>query len=156
MNITATLIGQMLVFTALIWFIKAVLWEPMINMLEDRKARIADGLAAAERGAHEQELAQERAKEALHEAKQQAADIIAQAQRRSNEIIEEAKNAARDEGDRLKVAAQAEIEREVSKAREELRKDISAVALQGVEKILGKEVDSSAHSKVLEELASQI
>jgi F-type H+-transporting ATPase subunit b len=155
-NITATLIGQMLVFTALIWFIKAVLWEPMINMLEDRKARIADGLAAAERGAHEQELAQERAKEALHEAKQQAADIIAQAQRRSNEIIEEAKNAARDEGDRLKVAAQAEIEREVSKAREELRKDISAVALQGVEKILGKEVDSSAHSKVLEELASQI
>ncbi|HFD87294.1 MAG TPA: F0F1 ATP synthase subunit B [Gammaproteobacteria bacterium] len=156
MNITATLIGQMLVFTVLIWFIKAVLWEPMINMLEDRKNRIADGLAAAERGAHEQELAQERARESLQEAKQQAAEIINQAQRRSNEIIEEAKNAAVEEGDRLKAAAQAEIEREVSKAREALRKDVSSVALQGVEKILGKEVDASAHSKVLEELASQI
>ena len=156
MNITATLIGQMLVFTVLIWFIKAVLWEPMINMLEDRRNRIADGLAAAERGAHEQELAQERARESLQEAKQQAADIITQAQRRSNEIIEEAKNAAVEEGERLKAAAQAEIEREVSKAREALRKDVSAVALQGVEKILGKEVDASTHSKVLEELASQI
>ncbi len=156
MNITATLIGQMLVFTALIWFIKAVLWEPMINMLEDRKARIAEGLAAAERGAHEQELAQERAKEALAEAKQQAAEIIAQAQRRSSEIIDEAKNAAREEGERLKVAAEAEIEREVAKAREDLRKDVSTIALQGVEKILSKEVDASVHSKVLDELASQI
>ena len=57
MNITATLIGQMLVFAVLIWFIKAVLWEPMLRMLEDRKTRIADGLAAAERGKHEQEMA---------------------------------------------------------------------------------------------------
>ncbi len=156
MNITATLIGQMLVFAALIWFIKGVLWEPMINMLEDRKARIAEGLAAAERGVHEKELAEQRAKEELAEAKQQAAEIIAQAQRRGGEIIEEAKNAAREEGERLKAAAQAEIEREVARAREDLRKDVSRIALQGVEKILHKEVDSSVHSKVLDELASQI
>lgn len=156
MNITATLIGQMLVFAVLIWFIKGVLWEPMIKMLEDRKARIAEGLAAAERGAQEQELAEKRAKQKITEAKEQAADIIAQAQRRSSEIIEEAKNAAREEGERLKAAAEAEIEREVAQAKEDLRKDISTIALSGVEKILHKEVDSTVHSKVLEELASQI
>ncbi len=156
MNITATLIGQMLTFAVLIWFIKAVLWEPMLNMLEDRKQRIADGLAAAERGQHEQELAEERAKDALREAKQQAAEVLVKAERRAGEIVDEAKETAREEGDRIKVAAQAEIDQEVNRARETLRKEVSKVALQGAEKILGKEIDAAAHSKVLDDLVAQI
>ena len=156
MNITATLIGQMLTFAVLIWFIKAVLWEPMLNMLEDRKQRIADGLAAAERGQHEQELAEERAKDALREAKQQAAEVLVKAERRAGEIVDEAKETAREEGDRIKVAAQAEIDQEVNRARETLRKEVSKVALQGAEKILGKEIDAAAHSKVLDDLVAKI
>ena len=61
MNVTATLIGQMIVFSILVWFVKSVLWEPMLKVLEDRKARIADGLAAAEKGKHEEELARQHA-----------------------------------------------------------------------------------------------
>jgi len=155
-NITATLIGQMLTFAVLIWFVKAVLWEPMLNMLEDRKQRIADGLAAAERGQHEQELAEERAKGALRKAKQQAAEVLVKAERRAGEIVDEAKETAREEGDRIKIAAQAEIDQEVNRARETLRKEISKVALQGAEKILGKEIDAAAHSKVLDDLVAQI
>lgn len=156
MNITATLIGQMLTFVVLIWFIKAVLWEPMINMLEDRKSRIADGLAAAERGQHEQELAEERAAESLREAKTQAAEILAKAERRASEIVDEAKESAREEGDRIKLAAGAEIDQEVNRAKETLRKEVSAVALAGAEKILGKEVNADTHSKVLDDLVAQI
>ena len=156
MNITATLIGQMLTFAVLIWFVKAVLWEPMLNMLEDRKQRIADGLAAAERGQHEQELAEERAKGSLREAKQQAAEVLVKAERRAGEIVDEAKETAREEGDRIKIAAQAEIDQEVNRARETLRKEVSKVALQGAEKILGKEIDAAAHSKVLDDLVAQI
>ena len=156
MNITATLIGQMLTFAVLIWFVKAVLWEPMLNMLEDRKQRIADGLAAAERGQHEQELAEVRAKGALREAKQQAAEVLVKAERRAGEIVDEAKETAREEGDRIKIAAQAEIDQEVNRARETLRKEVSKVALQGAEKILGKEIDAAAHSKVLDDLVAQI
>ncbi len=156
MNITATLIGQMLTFAALIWFVKAVLWEPMLNMLEDRKRRIADGLAAAERGQQEKTLAEERAKDALREAKQQAAEVLAKAERRAGEIVDEAKDAAREESDRIKIAAQAEIDQEVNRAREMLRKEVSNVALQGAEKILGKEIDAAAHNKVLDDLVAQI
>jgi F-type H+-transporting ATPase subunit b len=155
-NITATLIGQMLTFAVLIWFIKAVLWEPMLNMLEDRKKRIADGLAAAERGQHEQHLAQERAKGTLREVKQQAAEVLAKAERRAGEIIDEAKETAKEEGERIKTAAQAEIDQEVNRARETLRKEVSSVALQGAERILGKEVDAAAHGKVLDDLVAQI
>ena len=73
MNVTATLIGQMIVFSILVWFVKSVLWEPMLKVLEDRKSRIADGLAAAEKGKHEEELARQKALGELKKAKTEAA-----------------------------------------------------------------------------------
>ena len=97
MNITATLIGQMITFAVLVWFVQRFLWEPMLRMLEDRKARVAEGLAAAERGKHEHEMAQNRALELIKEGKQQSAELIAQAQRRASEIVDEAKDQARIE-----------------------------------------------------------
>lgn len=156
MNVTATLIGQMIVFSVLIWFIKGVLWEPMLNAMEDRKKRIADGLAAAEKGKHEEELARQKALDEMKKAKAEAAEIIAQAQKRATEIVDEAKGAALEEADRVKTSAQAEIDQEVSRAREDLRKQVSVLAVSGAEKILGKEIDADAHAKALDELAAQI
>lgn len=156
MNITATLIGQMIVFTILILFIKAVLWEPMLNALEDRKKRIADGLAAAEKGQQEQALAEQKAADSLSKAKEDGAEVIAQAQKRAKEIIEEAKNAAIEEANRVKEAANAEIEQETARAREELRAKVGSIAIAGAEKILSREIDTAAHEKALDELAAQI
>ena len=156
MNVTLTLIGQVIVFSVLVWFIKSVLWEPMLKVLEDRKARIADGLAAAEKGKHEEGLARQKALDELKKAKAEAADIITQAQKRAGEIIDEAKNAALDEAGRVKAAAQADLEQEVSRARESLRTQVAALAVAGAEKILGREIDAAAHAKALDELAAQI
>ncbi|WP_299872146.1 F0F1 ATP synthase subunit B [uncultured Cocleimonas sp.] len=156
MNVTATLIGQLIVFSILIWFIKAVLWEPVINTLEDRKKRIADGLAASEKGMKDQELAAENAKHAIKEAKQAAAEIIAQAKARDTQMIEEAKNKAVEEADRVIAGAQAEIDQEVNRAKDSLRTQVSALAVAGASKILGKEVDANAHKAALKELIEQI
>jgi len=156
MNITATLIGQILTFAVLVWFIKGVLWEPMIKVLEDRKRKIADGLEAAERGQHSQELAEQRAKERLLEAKKQGAEIINQAQKRASEIVDEAKVAAREEAERIKQGAQADIVQETNRAREQLRQQVSKIAVQGTERLLEREVDEKANAKLLDELAAQI
>ncbi|MCB1875454.1 MAG: F0F1 ATP synthase subunit B [Chromatiales bacterium] len=156
MDINATLLGQMITFAVLVWFVKRFLWGPLTQMMQDRQARIADGLAAAERGQHEQELAEKRAKELLHQAKDQAAEIIAQGQKRSNEIIEEAKDQARQEGDRLLAAAQAEIEQEANRAREQMREQVITLAMAGAEKILAREIDQEAHKGILDEVAGQI
>ena len=156
MNVTLTLIGQVIVFSVLVWFIKGVLWEPIIKVLEDRKLRIADGLAAAEKGKHEEELARQKVLDELHKAKVEAADIVSRAQKRAGEIVDEAKTAAVDEAGRIKAAAQAELEQEVSRAREGLRQQVAALALAGAEKILGREIDAAAHAQALDELAAQI
>jgi F-type H+-transporting ATPase subunit b len=155
-NVTATLIGQVLVFALLIWFIKTVLWGPMVRMMEARKKRIADGLAAAERGQKEQEEAERRVKQQLDEAKQRASEIIGQAQRRANEIVEEAKTDAREEGERIKSAAQSDIDQEINRAREGLRKQVASIAIAGAEQILKREIDGKAHSAVLNDLAAQL
>lgn len=156
MNITATLFIQMISFAIFIWFTMRFVWKPLTGIMEERNKRIADGLAAAERGQHEQELAEERAKQTLHEAKERAAEIIANAQKRANELVEEAKNEARAEGERLVAAAQAEIEQEIHRAREELRKQVSVLAVRGAERVLKREVDPKAHGDLLDELVTQI
>lgn len=156
MNINATLFGQMIAFAVFVWFTMRFVWPPIVRALEERKTRIAEGLAAAERGQHEQQLAEARAKERLHEAKQQANEVVAQAQRRANEIIEEARVAAREEGERLKAGAQAEIEQEVNRAREQLRKQLAGLVIAGAEQVLRREIDADAHKQVIDELVSQI
>lgn len=156
MNITATLIGQIVAFVLLIWFVNKFLWGPLSAMMADRQKRIADGLAAAEQGKHQQELAEKGAKDTLHKAKAQASELLSQAERRANEMVEEAKSTARIEGERIKSAAQAEIDQEVNRAREQLRTQVAAIAIAGAEKILGREIDAKAHNDLLNQLVAQI
>lgn len=156
MIINATLIGQSIAFFLFVWFCLKFVWPPLIAALEERKKKIADGLAAAERGKHEQELAEQKAKEELLAAKKQASDIIAQAQKRATEIVDEAKTDAREEGDRIKAAAGAELDQEINRAKEDLRKQVSVLAVAGAEKVLAAEIDASKHSKVLDDLVAQI
>jgi F-type H+-transporting ATPase subunit b len=156
MNITVTLIGQMVAFILLIWFVNKVLWGPLSKMMADRQKRIADGLSAADKGKHELDLAEKRAKDVLKDAKGQAAEIIVHAQKRATEIEEEAKEKARAEAERIVAAARAEIEREVNQAKEQLRAHVASIALSGVEKILKKEIDAKTHNALLTDLAAQI
>jgi len=156
MNINLTLIGQTVTFIVFVWFCMKFVWPPIMAALEERKKQIADGLAAAERGAHEQELAQKAAAETLHEAKQQAQEIINQAHKRAGEIVDEAKENARAEGERLIAAANAEIEQEVNRAREQLRGQVVSLAVAGASKVLKKEIDPGANEALLKDLVAQL
>jgi F-type H+-transporting ATPase subunit b len=156
MNINLTLIGQSITFALFVWFCMKFIWPPIVNALDARKKQIADGLAAADRGKHELELAGRRASESLHEAKQKAAEIIAQAEKRSAQIIDEAKNAAKVEGERQLAAAQAEIEQEAFRAREQLRGQVASLVVAGAEKVLRREVDAKAHADLLEAIKNEL
>ncbi len=156
MNINATVIGQTIAFAVFVWFCMKYVWPPMMQALDDRQKKIADGLAAADRASTDLELAQKRVVEELKEAKGQSQDIIEQANRRASQIIEEAKDQARAEGERLKAAAQAEIEQEANRAREVLRSQVAALAVAGAEKILGENLDEAANSRLVDNLAAEL
>lgn len=156
MNINLTLIGQTITFAIFVWFCMKFIWPPIVNALETRRKQIADGLAAADRGKHELELASKRATESLHEAKLKASEIIAQAEKRSAQIVDEAKNDAKAEGERMLAAARAEMEQEVFRAREQLRGQVAQLVVAGAEKVLRREVDAKAHADLLEAIKSEL
>ena len=156
MNFNATLIGQMITFILLVAFTMKYVWPPLMQAMQDRQKRIADGLASAERGVREQELAAAKSAETLREAKKQAAEIITQAQKRANEVVEQSKNDARVEGQRQLEAAKTEIDQELNRAREQLRQQVAAIAVEAAGKILGREVDAKANAKLVDDLVAQL
>lgn len=156
MNINATLIAQAIMFALFVWFCMRFVWPPIVGALEARKKQIADGLAAADRGKHELELAAKRATESLHDAKVRASEIIAQAEKRSAQIIDEAKNTAKAEGERMLTAARAEMEQDVFRAREQLRGHVAELVVAGAEKVLRREVDAKAHADLLEAIKGEL
>jgi len=155
-SINATLIGQMITFTLLVWFTMKYVWPPLFQNLEDRKNKIAEGLAAAERGHDEKERAEKKAVIFLKEAKEQSAEIVSLANKRANEIVEESKDNAKIEGERLIASAQAQIEQEIQHAREELRKQVSSLVIDAAEQILKSEVDKNKHKNIIKNVSSQL
>ena len=156
MGINVTLIGQMGTFLVFIWFTMKFVWPPIVQALDERRTRIADGLAAADRGQKALETADAKVAERLREARQQAAQIIEQAERRGAELVEEAKETAQATGERMLVKARAELDLEISRAREALRGEVAAIALSGARQLLEKEVDASTHRELLDRLAGQL
>ena len=156
MNLNYTLLGQMISFAILIWFTVKFIWPPLMAAIEERQAKIAEGLAAADRSKKDLAQAEEKVNEALREARGKAAEIIAQAEARANQIVDAAKDEAIAEGNRQKAAAQAEIVSAATRAKEDLRKQVSALAVAGAEKLIRREIDSNAHKALLDELAAEI
>lgn len=156
MSINATLIGQMITFSLLVWLTMKYIWPPIIAALEERKAKISEGLAAAEKGQEEIKLAEKKAKDLLKQAKAESAEIIAIAQKRANELVEESKHQAKSEGERLLESAKAQIEQEMLQAKEKLRKDVASLAFKAAEQILKQEIDKTKHQEIVKNACEQL
>lgn len=156
MDITFTLIAQGLAFAGLIWIVATMIWPPLLNAIEERQQKIAEGLAAADNSRKALADAEAQVNEALKEARVKANEIIDQAHARANQIVEAAKAEALAAANLQKEQALAEIEASANRAREALRAQVSTLAVAGAEKLLRKEIDANAHKALLDELAAEI
>lgn len=152
MDINLTLFAQAVSFAILVWFTVKFVWPPLMGAIETRQQTIADGLAAAERGRNDLELATKRSAEALREGKDKVASLLSQAEKNAAHLLEEAKVSAKQEADRIVTAAKAEIEQEVLRAKESLRDQVASLAVAGAEKILRREIKAEDHVALLAEL----
>jgi len=148
-NLNATLFAQLVVFLILAWFTMKYVWPPIMKALDERATKIADGLAAAERGRQSLDLAAKHSAETVREGKDKVSELIAQAEKRAQQIVEEAKEQAKIEADRVVAGAQAEIEQEAARVKELLRERVAELAVAGAEKILRREIDVRAHADML-------
>ncbi|GLU35163.1 F0F1 ATP synthase subunit B [Trinickia caryophylli] len=156
MNLNATLFAQMVVFLILAWFTMKFVWPPLINALDERAKKIADGLAAAERGKTELEAAHKRVDQELATARNEGQQRVADAEKRALAVAEEIKANAHAEAARIVAQAKADADQQVVKARETLRAEVAALAVKGAEQILKREVDQSAHAELLNQLKAEL
>lgn len=156
MNPNITLLGQMISFAFLIWFTVKFIWPPLMQAIEERQQKIAEGLAAADNA--QKNLAQADAKVAdeLKTARAKANEIIEQAHQRANQLIDAAKADAIAEGNRQKALAEAEIEAAANRAKEDLRKQVSVLAVSGAERLLQREINANDQKALIDELAAQL
>jgi F-type H+-transporting ATPase subunit b len=155
-NLNATLFAQFVVFFILAWFTMKFVWPPLMKALDERAEKIANGLAAAEKGKAEMAAAEKRVQAELASAKDEGLKRIGEAEKRAATIIEDAKKTAAEEAARIIAAAKADAEQQVTRAREELRGQVATLAVAGAEQILKREVNAAAHADLLNQLKAEL
>jgi F-type H+-transporting ATPase subunit b len=156
MNLAITLVIQGVVFFLVAWGVMKFAWPALMSAIEVRQKKIAEGLAAANKGEQALGEAEVQSKEILREARERAAQIVDMAGKRSNEMVEEAKGTAAGEAQRIVAQAQDEVARETTRAREQLSKEVGRLAVEGASRLLGREIDPKTHSQLLDQLAAEV
>ena len=156
MNITATLFGQMITFVIFVWFIKAYLWEPLTQAMEDRTNKISEGLASAELGEKKIEEANIEYNKIIDDAKQKASDVIAMAQQQSGLMIDDAKVTSKKEADKIISLSNQQLAQDVNIAKEQLKNDISRIAIECAEKIIKAEINEEKHKAIFDEALKEL
>jgi F-type H+-transporting ATPase subunit b len=156
MNINATLFVQLVVFFIGAWVTMKYIWPPLIKSLEERQKKIADGLAAADRGQKsldeaKRKIAEEQAVERSH-----VQQLVADAEKRGQAIVDAAKGQAKVEADRIVEAAKAEATQEMQRAKDSLRDQVAVLAVAGAAQILQREVNPQVHSELLAQLKAKL
>lgn len=156
MNLNATLFAQMIVFFVLWWVVARFVWPPLVKALDERSTKIADGLAAAQRGKEELALANNEAELELSKARQEGIQRVAEAEKRAQMSADEIRAKAHAEADRIVSQAKQDADQQVTFAREVLRAEVAVLAVKGAEQILRREVDAKTHGALLDQLKAEL
>ena len=156
MNLNATLIAQIVVFFILGWFTMKFVWPPIMKALDERAAKIADGLASADKAKADLALAEKKVVEELRKARESAGDVRATAEKQGAKLLEDARNEASRIIAKAREDAAAEAGAAAQRAKEELREQVAKLAVAGAERILRREIDAKVHNDLLANLKQEL
>ena len=140
-----------------------ILWRwgfpSIIKMVNERKNYIAESLAKAEEANLRLANIQKQGEELLMEAREKQAQILREASQTRDTIVEQAQEKAHEESARILSEAKAEIESQKQAAIRDIRTQVAELSVQIAEKILRKQLTTSAEQaqlidSLLDEVAS--
>lgn len=150
------LLAQIVNFGLLLVLLRMFLYKPVLNMLDQRSAKIREGLQRAE----EMRAAAERAKEEhaafIEEGRKEGQAIIARAEQIAARLKEEAQAQARAEAEQFLARARAEIERDKQQAIAELRGQVADLAILAASRVVGRSLDNTVHYRLIEEVLDEV
>lgn len=150
-----TFVAQVIAFLILIYILVRILYQPVTTAMNNRAARIREGLAAAEQASKSAQEAQARTQAQLEEARAQAQEILRQANVTANGLREQIITEARNEAQKVIERGASEIARERQAAVEELRRVVADVALLAATRVVERSLDTADNRRLVEEAIAQ-
>lgn len=151
------LLSQIVNFLILMVLLRLFLYQPVLNMLEKRKERIAQSLKEVERSSSAAAEAEKERAKILEEARREAQEVRAQSARDAERIAQEIRSRADTEATETRMKAQADAEAQVQAVMAEAKKQVADLAIAATEQLLGRELQNRAEQErfVSEYLAQQ-
>jgi F-type H+-transporting ATPase subunit b len=156
MNLNLTLIGQAISFAIFVYLCMRFVWPPIINALQERKEKIAAGLVDAEKSKQSLLDARKVADEMLQETKTQVRDIINNAHDEAKVLLAKAKEDASKQASIITKQAEQEVESLIIKGKKDLQNQYANLVMQGVTKILERDVKQADHEEIIKNLAVKL
>ena len=149
------LVAQTVNFIVLLTLLKLFVYKPVLNMLDQRRARIEEGLNAAQRGQESAAEAEKTAQAELENARRDGQNIVQNAQQVAQRLQEEGRAAAVQQTEAMLERARSEIALERDQAIAELRREFADLTIAAAEKIIGQSLDRSAHQRLIEQALAE-
>jgi len=150
------LITQILGFLVVLWILGAFAWKPLLKVLDDRRQKIADDFAAAERARSEMEKLkgefEARMREIESAARARIADAAREGEKLSSQIVDEGRAKAKEQLDK----ALADIQREKEKALAEMRAQVVQSVITATERVIKERLDDAGHKKLIEKFLDEV
>jgi F-type H+-transporting ATPase subunit b len=147
---------QIISFLVMLVILRAWVYKPVLNMLENRRKTIAQGLEDARIAEEARANAEKEAQEILTKAQQQAAERVREATERADEAARAIKTEAESEGSEIRQAAHAEAEHSKTQALGELRGQVATLAIAAAQRIIGEALDERRQHALIEEFFSGV
>jgi len=146
---------QALSFLLFLAIVYLVAFRRIGATLEDRRARIEQGLRDAEQARRDREQAEQERLAALAEARREANEILSRAQKVAQETREADIAATREELARMRERAAAEMAAQQQKAIEELRAEVADLALAAAGKVVRESMTDERQRRLVNEFLTQ-
>jgi|ERR1051325_2361966 F-type H+-transporting ATPase subunit b len=150
------LIVQIIAFIIVFLTLSAWVYQPMLNMMESRKQKIAQGLEDARVAAEARADAEKEAAKIIADAQTEASSIVREATERAATAGQDVKAAAEAEAARARAAAVAEAEIERNRILGDLRTQVASLAIAATNKLIGETLDEKQQRALLDEFFSGV
>jgi F-type H+-transporting ATPase subunit b len=144
------LIAQLVNVGLLIWLLTRYLYQPVLNMLNERTRRVQESLQDAERVKEQLARAKQDYDAELARARQEAAGILAQAQERAKAQEQDIVTQARQEAERIRAEARDQAQQERDQLVRDLKNQLADLVTLTASRVLGEELKSN-HDRLIEE-----
>jgi F-type H+-transporting ATPase subunit b len=150
------LIVQIIAFFIVFLTLNAWVYRPMLNMMENRKQKIAQGLEDARVAAEARANAEKEAAKVIADAQTEASKIVREATERAAVAAQDVKSAAETEAAQAREAAIAEAEVERNRILGDLRSQVAGLAIAAANKLVRESLDEQRQRALLDEFFSGV